>query len=262
MTTAIPEAQKANEASFKRRTATRVREPDTTLHLRHPILHSAARAGRPGLRGGRRSPRCTKSTYQVLKKSPNSEEKKNGSRTSGLPSDAWPARLLSKLHITPAKSHAPGRRGERGAGRRAGLVGLRLSASGAPSPMALGGWGSLATADRTQLLPVSRREEGNGVHPSASQEEGAISRDPGGGDMWTAMRLVPGDGCAPGGRRSPSLRPRRLPAPTLTPSALPTEAGQPFPRFLPPEALTRGQGQAWPAPLPASPSWSPVSAAR
>lgn len=253
--TAIPEAQKANEASFKRSTATRVREPDTTLHLCHPILHTVQPApDAPACAGGRRSPRCAKSTYQVLKKSPNSEEKKNGSRTSGLPSDAWPARLLSKLHITPAKSHAPG--------RRAGLLGLRLSASGAPSPMALGGWGSLATADWTQLLPVSRREEGNGVHPSASREEGAISRDPGGGDVWTAMRLIPGDGCAPGGRRSPSLRPRRLPAPTLTPSALPTEAGQPFPRFLPPEALTRGQGQAWPAPLPASPSWSPVSAAR
>lgn len=109
MTTAIPEAQKANEASFRRSTATRVREPDTTLHLGHPILHTVQPApDAPACAGGRRSPRCAKSTYQVLKKSPNSEEKKNGSRTSGLPSDAWPARLLSKLHITPAKSHAPG----------------------------------------------------------------------------------------------------------------------------------------------------------
>lgn len=261
MTTAIPEAQKANEASFKRSTATRVRGPDTTLH-RHPILHTVQPApDAPACVGGGEA-LGARNRLIVLKKSPNSEEKKNSSRTSGLPSDAWPARLLSKLHITPAKSHAPGRRGGRGAGRRAGLLGLRLSASGAPSPIALGGWGSLATADPTQLLPVSRREGGNGVHPSASREEGAISRDPGGGDVWTAMRLVPGDGCAPGGRRSPSLRPRRLPAPTLTPSALPAEAGQPFSWFLPPEALTRGQGQAWPAPLPASPSRSPVSAAR
>lgn len=156
MTTAIPEAQKANEASFKRSTATRVLGPDTTLHLCHPILHTVQPApDAPACAGGGEA-LGARNRLIVLKKSPNSEEKKkNGSRTSGLPSDAWPAHLLSKLHITPAKSHAQGRRGGRGAGRRAGLLGLRLSASGAPSPMALGSWGSLATASIP--LPLGRK---------------------------------------------------------------------------------------------------------
>lgn len=40
MTMAIPEAQKATEASFKKSTAIRVLGTDTTLRLRHPILHT------------------------------------------------------------------------------------------------------------------------------------------------------------------------------------------------------------------------------
>lgn len=166
MTTAIPEAQKANEASFKRSTATRVLGPDTTLHLCHPILHTVQPApDAPACAGGGEA-LGARNRLIVLKKSPNSEEKKkNGSRTSGLPSDAWPARLLSKLHITPAKSHAQGRRGGRDAGRRAGLLGLRLSASGAPSPMALGGWGSLATADRLSYFPFLAGREATASIP-------------------------------------------------------------------------------------------------
>lgn len=36
MTMAIPEAQKANEGSFKKSTVTRVLGTDTTLYLAHP----------------------------------------------------------------------------------------------------------------------------------------------------------------------------------------------------------------------------------
>lgn len=63
MTMAIPEAQKANEGSFKKSTVTRVLGTDAPLCLPHP-----APAGRNSW--------CVKSTYQVLKKSSNSEGKK------------------------------------------------------------------------------------------------------------------------------------------------------------------------------------------
>lgn len=76
MTTAIPEAQKANEASFKRSTATRVLGPDTTLHLCHPILHTVQPApDAPACAGGGEA-LGARNRLIVLKNSPNSEEKK------------------------------------------------------------------------------------------------------------------------------------------------------------------------------------------